>query len=40
MVNRKIDLQYILASEMIVDDMTKAFTYVKYHLFVKQMCIN
>lgn len=36
----RIDLQYVLTSEMIADGMTKAFTYAKFHLFVKQMCMS
>lgn len=33
----RIDLQYVPTSEMIADGMTKAITYAKFHLFVKQL---
>ncbi len=39
-VTGKIDLQYDPTSEMIEDRMTKALTYAKFHLFVKQMRIS
>ena len=35
--SRRIHLQYIPTSEMIADRMTKALTYAKFHLFVKQI---
>ncbi len=33
----RIDLQYVPISEIIADEMIKALTYAKFHLFVKQM---
>lgn len=37
---KRIDLQYTPMSEIIVDYMTKTLTYVKFYLFVKQICIS
>lgn len=40
MTTEKIDLQYILISKMIADEMTKTLTYIKFYLLVKQIYMS